>query len=238
MNFRLTLGLLIVLLVLGGAVYYVESSPATPTPATQSTTVLSFLPSDVSKLEASGQGKSVVVTRDDSGWLLKQPEEARADQMRVDNLVSRLGTLAATRTIDAPSSLAEFGLDKPQVQAVITLKSGQTSTLLLGNQNPDKTSYYAKLPDKGAVYLIPVAVGGDLSRLLTDPPKATPTPTPLPPISFPTGTPVPSVSPAAGSPAQSTPAQVLPPMLTPPAAPVPAATPVPATSPAAGTPTP
>jgi hypothetical protein len=227
-NFRLTLVLLVVLVLLSGAVYYVQSNPATPTPSAQTVAVLSFLPSDVTQLETTGQGKTVVVTHGDDGkWQLKQPEEAPADQIRVDSLVSRLSTLTATRTIDAPASLAEFGLDQPKVQAKLTLKSGQTHTLLVGDQNPDKTTYYAKLPDRQTVYLIPVAVGGDLAGLLTDPPKATPTPTPFPTALAPSGTPTPAGTPAAsGSPTATapaaspqpapTPTAIVPPALTPP----------------------
>jgi len=234
MSFRLTLVLLIVALLLGGAVYYVQSTPATPTPSAQTTPVLSFLPSDATQLEATGQGKSVVVAKVDAGWQLKQPEEGPADQIRVDSLVSRLSTLTASKTIASPSSLAEYGLDQPKVRAQLTLKTGQSPTLLVGDQNPDKTTFYAKLPDSQTVYLIPVAVGGDLARLLTDPPKATPTPTPFPTVPAPAiSTPVPAGTPGAVSspaPASSPPVAapsataIVPPMLTPPA---PAATPKP-----------
>ncbi len=232
MNFRLTLVLLIVLVLLAGAVYYVQATPATPTPAAKTASVLSFLPSDATQIEATGQGKTVVVARGDDGkWLLKQPEQGPADQVRVDSLLSALGTLTATRTIDAPASLAEFGLDQPKVQAKVTLKSGQTPTLLVGDQNPDKTSYYAKLPDQPAVYMISVATGGDLSRLLTDPPKATPTPTPLPTVPA-AGTPTPAGTPGAAAPAGGSPTPAVPGT---PTAIVPQVLP---TVPAAATPTP
>ena len=215
MNFRVTLGLVAVLLVLAGAVYFVESKPATPTPATGGKTLLSFLPADVTRLEAVGDGKAVVVVRDeDDRWLLKEPEEAKGDHTRVDGLVSRLGTLAATRTIGAADSLAEFGLDRPKVEARVALRSGQAPTLLVGDQSPDKTAYYAKLSDEPAVYLIPVSVGGDLVRLLADPPKATATPTPLVPIA-PAATPspesTPESTPTPSPPPTPTPTPILPP---------------------------
>lgn len=227
MNFRLTIGLLIVLVALAGTVYFVESNPATPTPAAKTAPVLTFLSNEVTALEVNGEGKTVLVARgDENRWLLRKPEEASADQIRVDSLVSRLGNLTATRTVDAPSGLAEFGLEKPAVEAKVTLKSGQTSSLLLGERTPDKTSYYAKLPGAQTVYLIPVAVGGDLARLLADPPKATPTPAAPTVVPGSIGTP----SPEAGRPsgAVASPTIVAPlPTLPVPGTPHPEATPTP-----------
>lgn len=179
MNVRLTAILLIVLVLLGGSVYAVQQNPATPTPAAKTTAVLSFLSTDVTQLETSGGGKVTVVARDGDQWALRQPAIGPADRIRLDSLVSRLSILNATKTIEAPGVLSEFGLDQPAATTTITLKDGKSYVLAVGGQSPDKGAYYARLADQPTVYLIPVATGGDILRLLSDPPKATPTPTPL-----------------------------------------------------------
>lgn len=208
MSFRLTIVLLVILVALGAVVFFVDQSPATPTPSATGATVMSFLSSDATQLEATTKDQSVLVVKDASGnWQLQKPEVAPADQLRVESAIAELAALTATRTLDPPGDLAQFGLAEPVQTVKVTLASGGPKTLLLGAQSPDKSGYYAKLPDSGAVYLIDASVGADLSQLVASPPKATPTPTPEP-----SGTPgaeTPGVeTPVAGTPAAETPTLV------------------------------
>jgi hypothetical protein len=221
MSFRLTLVLLVILAALGAVVFFVDQAPPTPTPAAGSTTIISFLSSDATELSATSKDRSVLVVKEESaGWLLKQPESAPADQVRVEGTVSRLASLTSTRTIAAPADLGEFGLVEPEVEVKVTLKSGKAKTLLLGDQSPDKAAYYVKLPDRSDVYLVASSVGADLSQLVTNPPKATPTPepgSPTPAEGTPTSPGEPAGTPTSG-PATSeapTPTSVVLPTLTP-----------------------
>ena len=209
MSFRLTIVLLVVLVALGAVVFLVYQNPPTPTPSAGSTTIVSFLSSDATELAVKGKTQSVLVAKDEAeGWLLKQPETARADQVRVESTITRLASLAATRTIAAPADLGEFGLADPAIEAKVTLKSGEAKTLLLGDQSPDKASYYVKLPDKADVYLVTSSVGADLTQIITNPPKATPTPTAEPETpAAEIGTPTP---PAVGTPSPAPPVEAAP----------------------------
>ena len=205
MSFRLTIALLVIVIALGAVVFYVDQSPATPTPSASGDTVMSFLSSDATQLDATTKAQTVVVVKDGSGnWQLQKPEVAPADQLRIESVLGELASLTSTRTLSQPGDLGQFGLAEPAETVKVTLKSGGARTLLLGGQSPDKSGYYVKLPDSGTVYLIDASVGSDLSQLVTSPPKATPTPTPGPSGTPGSGIPA-AVTPSAGTPVPGTP---------------------------------
>jgi hypothetical protein len=234
MNYRVTIGLVVVALLLGGAVFAFDVKPPTPTPAAKSTPLFSFLSVDVSEMSATSQGKATVATRSEDGqWMLQRPEVAPADRVRLDSLIARLSALNATRTIDS-AALADFGLAAPRAELRVKTRTAQEYVLLVGDDTPDKSGSYAMLPDSRTVYVLGAAIGGDIVRLVTEPPKATPTPT----VVVPNLTPLPTAAPkptGATSEASPTPIvlQVLPPTPAPAASPTqaPAASVTPATKP-------
>lgn len=211
MSFRTTAVLLIVLALLAGTVYAVGgTSSATPTPVGgPSKQLLSFLSSDSRELSVVGGGKTTIVAQGGDGkWTLKQPEEGPADEVRVQSMISRLASLSSTRTIDSPGNLADFGLATPKAEAKITLQDGKSYSLLVGDETPDKSGYYVKLPDATSVEVVQDLIGSDLMGMLTNPPKPTPTPTPLAPLATPTPatTPSPPAASSTAAPAAMTPA--------------------------------
>ena len=226
MNYRITLGLLIVAIALGATVYALDSNPATPTPAAKPTTVLSFLSVDTAEITASGQGKTTSATRDAAGaWMLTKPEAAPADRVRLDSLIARLSALTAARTIP-DANAAEFGLASPRAELRLKTRAGQEFVLLVGDDTPDKSSAYVKLPDNPTVFIVQSNVTADVVRLITEPPKATPTPT----VVVPNLTPLPTVAKPSGSPsAPAASATAIVPVVIPPTG-APAATETPAAS--------
>lgn len=107
----------------------------------------------------------IVLKREGNAWRLIEPVQATADDIEVTSLLHTLLEAKEERRIDdAPTNLADYGLDYPSIQLGLTLKSGKTSpTLLLGDLNPNGRSVYAKRPDQPAVFLATVVV-----RLRTD----------------------------------------------------------------------
>lgn len=63
------------------------------------------------------------------------------------------------RIEEAPTSLADYGLERPGVHLSLALTGGKTlPPLLLGDVNPNGRSVYAKRPDQPAVFLVSVMV--------------------------------------------------------------------------------
>lgn len=188
MSYRTTIALVALLIILAGAVYYVQGQPSPQSAATPSRpAVISFAPADATKLIVASGDKSTEVDRVGTAWNLVKPESTPADQARVQGWIDQLGTLTADRVLDNVSDLSSYGLSQPKMNLEVDLTGGKSVTLAFGDKTPDGASYYVRLPNDPAkaksVYLISAPLGDDLTSALAKPPKALPTPTPLPALS-------------------------------------------------------
>lgn len=194
MRFRNTLITLFVFALLGGYVYFFEiknrgSSGETAFRST-STPVWELQAADVIQLDVSGpDGRTRLVrTNQDAPWELVDPAtEARqpADDARVDQIMSSLASLQATRVFTSTPNLAEYGLDTPAWRAELRLTNGEVKTLQWGDQTLQGSAYYVKEGKEGTVYVIPAFTIEDLERLVREPaypPTPTPTVTPTAPV--------------------------------------------------------
>ena len=212
MNFRLTLALVAVFVVLGGVVWYTDLRNGTPGPATPTgqASVLTLDAAQVAKLEVEDQGKRAVVQRgDDNVWRLTEPQAGEADNTTVNSSVAQLAKLNASRKLDSPGSLGDYGLASPTTKVRLTTKDGASSEVDVGAKTPDSSAYYVKLAGQDPVYVVSAFTIGDVTKWTTDPPKPRPSPTPLAPPPAPAGSPAAgeTVPPGAPSPAApSTPA--------------------------------
>jgi hypothetical protein len=195
-RYRTSLILLLVLLALAGAVYFLQlRSGSTTSPEDQAKQIVKVAEKDVIGLLVVLGDKRVDVARQDDKWVLREPSGREADQARIDVMVSRVADLRASRVVvEKAESLATYGLDKPSILLRLSSRD-QTYEVTFGQQNPDKTGYYARLGQSDRVYLVSSYLVGDIRRLAEDPPIARPTPTPEPTLPVPT--PLPSPTPTA-----------------------------------------
>ena len=197
MNFRVTLGLLVVLLILGAGVYWSERQGGlapTPTPATAK--IVDFEAKEVAELAVTWSGKQVIIRKEADGqWRLTQPEAAPADALRINGILAGLAALNASRDFVAkPEDLAGYGLDQPQAVVALSRASGENRRLFIGSANPNKSAYYTRrawVEGEVTIHVIPAAIVDDLRALVDQPPKALPTSTPAPAAPLP----APSVTP-------------------------------------------
>ena len=180
-TYRNTLVLVAVLVALAAFVYVFEKgSEASGTGKSQEARVFDYDEQDLVGFELRGEDKTVALAKDEQGkWLLTAPERAEADEWSLNTVLWRVTRLTAdAKLADTVDDPATYGLDKPQLVVTFTMKSGQRETLTLGNANPRGTGNYAVKEGSSALYLVNMAVGTDLKKLLTTPPKLMPTPTP------------------------------------------------------------
>jgi len=174
--------LLGVLVVLAGVVYYLSQQPTPQEAANKAKTpqILTFNAVDASKVVISGGDKTTEIQRSGSTWELVKPIQTPADANRVEGWVDQLSNLTADQVVENASDLSQYGLAQPKVNVEVSLSAGKTAKLMLGDKTPDGNDYYAQVPDDKKVYLVNSPLGDDLTNALTQPPKALPTPTPLP----------------------------------------------------------
>ncbi len=96
------------------------------------------------RLELNNKAGKIVMTKlPNNNWELTQPD-VRTDYAGTNYFVIRLiGALMKTVEEEVASSLARYGLNRPQASLQITLPDG-SHTLLVGSDNKDGEGYYAK----------------------------------------------------------------------------------------------
>jgi len=186
MSYRTTAILLAVLIILAGAVYYLQKQPTAAEVAQQQKTpqIVNFATTDATKLVVSGTITTTSIVKSGTTWNLEQPQPGPADNGRVNGWADQLGQLTADRVIDGASDLGTYGLAQPKFSVEVDLQGGKTVKLAFGDKTPDGSDYYVWFPDDQtkakSVYLVNAPLGDELSSALTKPPQAVPTPTALP----------------------------------------------------------
>lgn len=141
MNTRVTLLLVLLFAVLAGATIYSTkngggAASGTPTPGT--TTVFKFPASSVVALSVTSGAHTVKAAQDaNHQWALTSPTAAYTDGVRVTSVVASIANLTSERDVPLGTNpLSDFGLDKPDITATVTLSDGTSQTLLIGTKDP------------------------------------------------------------------------------------------------------
>ena len=109
----------------------------------------------VTGIEISKPGAKTLVLKkgDDGKWKLTAPEPLSADQSAVTSLLSTIAKLDSNRLIEEKATnLSDFGLDAPKLEVVVHRKDGGDLKLLVGDETPTKTNYFAKLDKDPRVF--------------------------------------------------------------------------------------
>lgn len=172
MRFKGTLALLLVFAALGGYVYYSEFYNKEERQKQESAKKKLFggEAKDVSEITLDYEGRSVTgVRKGDSNWEITNPAGLEADSDTWEQLASSFVGIQKDEVVSAQKTdLLPFGLDKPGIVVKSKLKSGTTSSILIGAENPKKTFNYAKLEATDEVFLISTADSGAFKKSLTD----------------------------------------------------------------------
>jgi hypothetical protein len=149
-----------------------------PTPEPTPLAITDFAPGSIVGLEITETetGQRLRLVKSDDTWQMQSPAQGEAYSPRVDSLTFQLAQVRANRKLEQPASLTDFGLEPPLYELKLTLEGGNSETLQLGGQNPDKNFYYAMKTGDSGVYLISSTTGDAIKDLVAMPPY-TPTPT-------------------------------------------------------------
>jgi len=116
---------------------------------------------DVKRIEMKRADGSFVLVRQGDKWAFEAPGAYRADSESVNSwLKGMLEDATVNRVIEGkPSDLSPMGLDKPQVEVVLTSKGGDTRTLQVGKAftAPDSTNpgpIYAREAKDGRLFML------------------------------------------------------------------------------------
>ena len=153
---RSTLLLLVVLLGLGGYIYFQGARPSEETVKTEKL----FPGFDAMKLDEirvkSKSGEVSTVRKTDGKWALVSPVNAPASETDVTAITSAIADMDVARVVeDDPKDVKEFGLDAPQLEVDFKGDGGKiTGRLLVGVKTATGGNLYARREDQKRVVLI------------------------------------------------------------------------------------
>jgi Domain of unknown function (DUF4340) len=127
-------------------------------------------PKDVEEVTLKRPEDVVRLKRTDDGWQMLAPVEARAAAGTVNDLVTTVATAKMDREVAAsPTSLADFGLEKPAAEVTLQVK-GKTEPLrlALGSKSPTGVWVYARKDDSSGVAVVSETLVRDATKPVSD----------------------------------------------------------------------
>lgn len=192
MSWRTTAILFVILVILGGYVYYQnqqepEVEPvATPLPEPERAELVTATIDEVNRLDVARLEDDVLASfsRDEAGdWFQTVPTNTAVISQTMNTQLTGLINLRSNRTLPADANPhSAYGLDDPAYQIVLaTTRDERTvrTTLLVGNETPAGDAYYVQKRGDPRVHIVPIGVIQNMIDLLDNPPVPEPTETPV-----------------------------------------------------------
>lgn len=182
MNYRLTVVLLLILLVLvGGYWIWQDAVPAQLSPTPTSVVIsaptdllppLSIVDVDTISISRFSDGFSRTFQRqNEDNWWQTVPTQTAVLTVTIQAYAAGLLRLTSRRTISVEQNgLTIYGLESPAYEIELQTKSAGTFLFWIGNPTPVKDGFYLQRPDDPQIYLVPLTViQGWIDLLLTMP---------------------------------------------------------------------
>lgn len=161
----LILAAVILVLLIGAAVILVLTAPKEDNEETASASSESSEDTSIPLVSEEGGLASLAVTNSTGSYTIERTGEKKwsilalqaygADDSQYASMMEQYAKLSAEqKVLDETADLAEYGMDQPAAKAVLTFDSGNTYTLLLGNQTVDGAAYYAMMEGSPVLYTV------------------------------------------------------------------------------------
>lgn len=182
MNSRTTLLLLVVCVALGLALYLLPETPQTSEDEASTPPEIAVLNHDsrqVTALEAvSASNQTLQVWRNGDNWDIQVGERVAGDTIVIGPTIANIAALRATSVITPETqTLADYGLDTPQLTIILQGDAGVLDRLRVGSRNPSGGARYVQVEGQAQIYLVNDVALDTLEGWYTTVPVA---PTPLP----------------------------------------------------------
>ena len=162
---RTNLILVSILVFLGGYLYIYERAGVKGVPeARRVERIFNFNIDDIQEITLRWKDGAIFFKKEKGQWMIKEPWEAPADNEKINDLLS-LFDYGIVGVVDAPSDYSQYGLVQPEIEWGIKGK-GETAyrSLLIGSNNPNNTSCYARVRGEPRVMIIGGAYKSGLQK--------------------------------------------------------------------------
>lgn len=148
------IALCMALVVAGGAYGLVRTMTAEPEEEDTGISLAQIDGGNVTALNWTWEGTSLAISREDENWVLTDDPDFPLDQNVPENMLNALYDVTASRQMEAPEGLEEYGLDDPQL-TIQVLGEESEWTFSFGDLNDMTSEYYLTLnDDSSTVYLV------------------------------------------------------------------------------------
>lgn len=171
MKFRGLLIAAVVLVALGGLLYWSNHHKEPPATNSKSPTVVRIVPAEVTSLTVKQQGQPPVTITRASGdqWQITAPAAYPADASAVTSILSTLSPLLAVEVVENKAAdLGPFGLASPAVEVDVVTKNKETKKVLVGDDTPAGEDVYVAVAGDPRVYTAASYVKTSLNKSLLD----------------------------------------------------------------------
>ena len=149
--------LLVLVLVLGGLLWFVSRSNAAEEAASSaaaegSILLSSFAAGDVTSIRYAYGGETLTLNYDSGSWTLADDPDYHLDASACNTMVTALASLNAKRQLTAQPG-EDYGLADPAVTVTVTA-AGETNTFVFGTENPVTGDLYVQKAGDNAVYTV------------------------------------------------------------------------------------
>jgi len=158
-KYKSIIALVVILLLLGGAYFYVSKHPRTSTTSTSSTAttantvkVWKVDSAKVSKIIVTYSGSVNTFVKSAKVWSIEN-YDYKLDQTGIGTVTDSLINLSGTVVEKNAKDLDKYGLNKSTVNVKI-VGDGSDKIVLIGDKTSDGSNYYASEKDKSDVYFI------------------------------------------------------------------------------------
>jgi hypothetical protein len=164
-QFRSTLILLVLALGIGGYIYFNERGPIAQEDSTE---LLRTQPTAVQAVALESGASGVQLRRDGDSWYVSRVEKGKtgdpvlADPNAVKTLLDSLQLVQSQATVDKPSDLKQYGLDKPTSKLTVDGKTLEFGT----KPSFDTSNIYTKVGD--TVALVPATLADNATKAFND----------------------------------------------------------------------
>ena len=112
---------------------------------------------------------SIVMKKENGGWKLVAPIEAKADEAAVEGLASELSSTKVERSLEPESvDWKEYGLESPGLKLTVGLKDGRSLDLELGDKDFNQASVFGRIPNMAKVLVLPTLLHTTVDKELFD----------------------------------------------------------------------
>lgn len=166
------LGVVAVLFVgLGAFVYFyeIEGGKKREEAAEEAKKLFQFEKEEVNSISLVRGDGSIILNKENGGWKLVAPIEAKVDASAVEGLVSELSSTQVERSLEPDSvDWKDYGLEDPNLKITMGLEDGRRLDLELGDKDFNQASVFGRIPPMAKVLVLPTVLHTTVDKELFD----------------------------------------------------------------------